>query len=229
MGNTILENYYKKVIDTYIKWLLFLNSFGEISDKNFLEVAPCLIKIKNEVQNDVLNENLSGDFNEVNLFVVNKISSYLIQYGLTSYVNHLTSYLSDRKINNLATADFIRSEILINADYVDSEVVSVVREGRITDNLKIEGYSSDYVSYYLESIKVSYNEEKSVENYLFDTLIKIEQVLITNGKSKEYISNVIEDFIKNLSITNVELFLNEIIDYERVNDNNKQLIKMIEK
>lgn len=216
--NKTLEDYIRSNIDVHMKYLLFLNSFKDISNKGFIYIAPILDNITNELYTSFVIDSMPDDTIEVNKEVVNKISELFDKYDIPEVKKYIGYEINEKDIIKLSLATFIRKQIqslstnIDEIEHIDSNQIKVIIDSleymkhiKIKANIKVNGFSNELIGYYLEELKIEKNESSSIDSYMYQTLYNFNIISIM---MKKLACPINENEINYLS---QELYENSII------------------
>lgn len=206
MEDVNIYNYYKMNVDIHINWLLFLNSFRSISNKVFLEVASKLEMIRQMLY--ASPNILSYDTREINAIIVNDICNLLVKNGLEETTSYVGSYLSEEDFLKYTQATYIRKRILESSDFFKNDYYfyDILRKINMEDNLEIGDFSSNLLSYFLESIRIKMNSKVSISEYnaIITTLLQSLYKYKGYEDRVEIMESMLHEFIENGYIEDVQ-------------------------
>lgn len=184
--NKTLMDYYNSFVDVHINYLLFLNSFESISNRGFMELAPILESLKKEMHETFSFDLIPETTIDINKLVVARLSRKLEEKGLSEVKEYIGYKLNIEDIINLATTLLLRNSIIsipsINSDNKEAKIITNTVESmqkRIpSTSLNIGDYSFDLIGYFLESLRIKANNDKSLVSYIYNY---ISDVAFING------------------------------------------------
>lgn len=240
--NKTLMDYYKVNIDVHIDYLLFLNSFKGISNKSFMELAPIIESIRGKLYQAFAYDLIPDDTSHVNRMITKKLESLLDEVGLSETKDYIGEGLKEEDIINLSTAIFLKRNILeipkANAEVTREEekVITSTLEKMIntipTSDIKINGYSFELASFFLESLRIKALEGKSIISYIYDYICNVNIInnMVSRIEPRAHVSCesefLLKELYQNLSITSIFSLANLV---DELNSNllylNKQEIK----
>lgn len=223
--------FYKTSVDVMIEWLLFQNSFDNITEKSFLDVAPLIESIRYKTYENleelVLNKTSLFSISKIKDIVITKIKENLTAYGLDDLVI-CTKNIDEDKYIELTTAVYIKRclydtlkeiEFIGNINPMDDNIrflntyIKELKLLKVSSNMEHKKYSETLMSYYIKSLRIDYNEETTSFSFIYKVLFyikKIEHLINEVLKSFDY-EGTYEDITED-----IEIITSEIDDYMKV-------------
>lgn len=179
--NKTLMDYFKANIDVHINYLLFLNSFKGVSkNKGFMEMAPLIESLREKLYQSFAYDLIPDDTKKVNIMITKKLEELLDEINLSEVKEFIGLDIHEEDIVNLSTSLFLRRSInalpSINEENnsteekVISSTLSKMQSTTPTTDMDINGYSFELVSYFIESLRIKAEKNKSLLSYIYDFL-----------------------------------------------------------
>lgn len=177
--NKTLMDYFKANIDVHINYLLYLNSFKGVSrNKGFMELAPLIESLRGKLYQAFAYNSIPDGTKQVNMMLTKKIGELLDEVNLSEVKEYIGLDLKEDDIINLSTTLFLKRSISsfrpINQEEtsVEENVISATLDKMIknfpTADININGYSFELISYFIESLQIRAEKNKSLIEYIYD-------------------------------------------------------------
>lgn len=226
-----ITEYYKTTIDVITSWLLFQNSFEQLSTKSFLVVAPMLEATKHQIYEELENLTIMKtsqfSISKIKDIIKNLMEERLRKNGLEELIINQKK-ISEEKIIELSTALYIKRclfDTLKDIEFIDEinpkddnvkfllTYLKELKKLRLQNGMEHKEYSEPTIRFYIESLGIEYNKDTTSYAYSYKVLFyikKCEHLIGEILKSYDY-ENEYEDTSED-----IEILSNEIDDYMKV-------------
>lgn len=232
-----LEQLYKASIDVRINYLQTLNSRMPISKVSFMEVAPILEKIRNDLYQKKISNEGPIYIPTISTHVSINLKLLLVDYGLDDLSEYIDYNLKEKEVRNLTTVVFLNKVLKSMPDIKETSALSTAISS-IINSLKKEtpegtmtslNIHPSIIEQYLYSLRTKYDESDSFIKYLYDAIsglrgiITIINMLENNCIETEPIDRIWKQFEEDLTVYDAS-YLVRVIDKIRdsINHLNKQ-------
>lgn len=184
MNINSLKKYYNYNIDTYINWILFINSFKDVSSVGIFGTAPIIENIRNKAYASV-------DSLEVNPYIVahdirSIIKELLIEYNLEELVKYLDS-LEEDKVIEYTISNYIRN-IILSLEY--NSYSTILKRIELKDDYVPYEITDDLAEYYLETLRIKKEDNSDIREYILSTLSILATMLKIEKRDDIYLEMI---------------------------------------
>lgn len=233
-----IKEYYKANIDVHIDYLLALNNFKSISSIGFMELAPILESVRNELYKKIDGYQhcpIYGD--AINKLLIIELSLILTIKGADDVLEYIAYNLTQRDLILLSTACMLNSTLKSIPEIKCSSELNITIASLLENlkkripasNLTINGVSEAVTQDFLEKLRIHPSTKDTLLKYIYETIsiLKcITTLLVHNGcdVNHESIEKVYRDFSENLVIRDFQSLtkaLDEITEsIQKLNEKN---------
>lgn len=205
-------DYYKANIEVQIEYLLFLNSFGFLSNRNYLELAPIIASIKDRLLSSFPYDFIPDTTYEVNNHIEQKLKEIIKESGNIEIEPCSDSYLLNADdIVNLSVANYLNNKIknmpdittTTNETKIANHVIYQMRKETPRANTHVSTIKDSCMPCFIESLRMKYDKEYCIQEYLYTCLhgLKIiEQVLNRETNSSADLVSFLNDLKAQFTI-----------------------------
>lgn len=184
MNINSLKKYYNYNIDTYINWILFINSFKDVSSVGIFGTAPIIENIRNKAYESV-------DSLEVNPYIIahdirSIIKELLIEYNLEELVKYLDS-LEEDKVIEYTISNYIRN-IILSLEY--NSYSTILKRIELKDDYVPYEITDDLAEYYLETLRIKKEDNSDIREYILSTLSILATMLKIEKRDDIYLEMI---------------------------------------
>lgn len=240
-SNTLVE-YYKSNIDVHIDYLLTLNNYQQISHLSYLDLAPVLESVREEMYIKVSEYTKTHVYADtINKLLVIDLSLILTAKGLEELIDYLGYNLCEQDRQLLTVANALNKAITNLPEVTGNTMIELTITSLIDDikklrpfsNLEIEGVPETFIYEYLRELGITYDKTCPLLKYVYDSISRLRSITIMLNHlnytevDDEYIEGLNNQFNRDLNISNVESLtkaIDIIIDnINRINKKNNKI------
>lgn len=218
--------YYETNVDVQINWLKFLNSFKSISKRGYLDLAPILERVGNELKE---NEEfkLPVFVSSADIYTRKKLKKSLDKNDIPEVKEYVNEGITLESTYDLIVGLFIRKFIRRNKETIESlisyyesskrtqdwflkNLLEMLITTKLSTDIQVDNELNPFIDYFASSCQIDLKETTTAKSYVHIILTLMEDIIKEFNLDKKYPPFVIEQ----IEISKSEISMGRVDDLE---------------